>query len=290
MLWYSTKSMIVFYEAVQNRSFTRAAENLFMTQPGISIHIGQLESQLGVKLLNRKAGEFELTEEGKAVFKYAERIHRISVEFEKLAADFRNDTVIRLAIGATPTYCKCNMPAVVTSFNRIYPGSQLKIQADNSDGLNRKLLSMEIDVAVAPSEKHSSQLWNVPFATEELMLIASPEHELSGSESVSFQEIKNYPLALREEGSATKRIVLGYLRSIGATPNVALEVNNTDFIREWVLRNKGIGIVSKSAALRDPRVKAIPISEKLYLEVCVLCLKSRRYETPINKFIRHLTN
>ncbi|OPY85306.1 MAG: HTH-type transcriptional regulator CysL [Syntrophorhabdus sp. PtaU1.Bin153] len=290
MFLYSTKSMIVFYVAVHSRSFTKAAENLFMTQPGVSIHIGQLESQLGVKLLNRKGGEFKLTKEGKALFKCAEKVHKISVEFEKLATDFRKDADIRLTIGATPTYCKWNMPKVILSFTSAYPGSQLKIQAENSDVLGKKLLSMEIDVAVAPHYKPCSQLWSVPFATEELTLLASPEHELASKELVSFQDIKNYPLALREDGSATRKIVVGYFRSIGMTPQVAVEVNNTDFIREWVFQNKGVSIVSRTAAIQDQRLKAIPINEKLYLEVHVLCLKARRYEIPINRFIRHLVN
>jgi DNA-binding transcriptional LysR family regulator len=261
-----------------------------MTQPGVSIHVGQLESQLGVKLLNRKNGEFELTKEGKAVYKCAEKVHTISLEFEKLAADFREETAIRLTVGATPTYCKSNMPKVVSSFTRAYPDSQLKIQAENSDVLGKKLLSMEIDVAVAPHYKPSSQFWSVPFATEELTLLVSPEHKLASRELVSFQDIKNCPLALREDGSATTKIIIGYFKSMGITPHVAVEVNNTDFIREWVLQNKGVSIVSRTAALRDQRLKAIPINEKLYLEVHVLCLKARRYEIPINRFIRHLVN
>lgn len=290
MFLYSTKSMLVFFEAVHNRSFTRAAEHLFMTQPGVSIHIGQLESQLGVKLLNRKNGEFELTKEGKAVYKCAEKVHTISLEFEKLAAEFREETVIRLTVGATPTYCKSNMPKVVSSFTSAYPDSQLKIQAENSDVLGKRLLSMEIDVAVAPHYKPCSQFWSVPFATEELTLLVSPEHELASKELVSFQDIKNYPIALRENGSATKKIVVDYFKSKGITPHVAVEVNNTDFIREWVLQNKGVSIVSRTAALRDQRLKAIALNEKLYLEVHVLCLKARRYETSINRFIRHLVD
>jgi DNA-binding transcriptional LysR family regulator len=164
------------------------------------------------------------------------------------------------------------------------------MEAYNSDILEKKLLSMEMDIAVAPNYKPSSHIWSVPFATEELMLIASRTHELASRESVSFHEIKNYPIALREEGSATRKVLASYFRSAGITPLIAIEVNNTEFIREWVLQNKGISIVSKSAAMRDQRVKAIPIEEKLYLEVCVLCLKARRYEIPISRFIRHLVN
>lgn len=280
--------MIVFYEAVCSRSFTRAAKTLFMTQPGVSIYIGQLESYLGVKLINRKDGRFELTREGRAVFKCAEKVHRIQAEFEKLASGFKADQVMRLTVGATPTYCKCHMPEVVARFSNTHPGAQIRIESDNSDILEKRLLSMEIDVAVAPNYKPSSQVWSMPFATEELMLIASETHELASRESVSVQEIKEYPLALREEGSATRKMVLSYLRSAGITPLVAIEVNNMEFMREWILQNKGISIVSRSAAMRDQRVKVIPLKEKLYLEVFVLCLKARRYEMPISRFIRHL--
>jgi DNA-binding transcriptional LysR family regulator len=103
MFWYSTKSMIVFYEAVQRKSFTRAAEALFMTQPGISFHITGLESYLGVKLLNRKDNKFELTAEGKAVFKYAEKVYKIQADFEKLVLEFKGKHIMRLTIGAPRT-------------------------------------------------------------------------------------------------------------------------------------------------------------------------------------------
>lgn len=278
--------MIVFYEAVKRKSFTRAAEALFMTQPGVSFHIGGLESYLGVKLLDRKDNRFELTEEGKAVYKFAEKVHKIQGDYEKLFLDFKGSHIIRLTIGASPSYCQHGMPKVIAGFAAAYPSAQVRIDADNSDVLRKKLFRRETDILVAPNYKPSSQIWSIPFTTEDLMLIVSKDHELASRETVSFQEIKNYPFALREEGSQTRKTILSFLKSAGTKPLVAI-VGNTDFIKEWVFQNNGISIVTKSAAL-DPRLQAVSIKEKPCLEICVMCLKARRYEIAIARFIRHL--
>lgn len=286
MFWYSTKSLIVFYEAVERKSFTRAAEALFMTQPGISFHIGGLESYLGVKLLDRKDGKFELTEEGKAVFKYAEKIYKMQAEFERLALGFKGTQTLRLTIGASPAYCQHSMPKVIVRFAASYPTAQVRIDADNSDALRKRLFRGETDIVIAPNYKPSSQIWSVPFNSEELMLIVSRDHELASRERVSFREMEGYPFALREEGSATRRMILSYLKSTGVKFPIAI-VGTTDFIREWVSQNNGISIVTKSAAT-DSRLRALPIEEKPCLEVCVMCLKARRYELAIARFVRHL--
>ena len=288
MYWFSTKSMLVFYEVVRSQSFTRAAELLFMTQPGVSIHIARLEQELGVRLIIRKEREFEVTEEGKALFRTAEKIHKISIEIERLLVDFRGGHHMHLTIGATPTYCKYKIPEVIATFIKLYPDAQIKVVSGNSEILEKKLLSMELDIAIAPSYKPSSHIWGKPFETEDLMLITSKAHELASKEPVSLHEIKNCPIALREEGSATRKIILSAFNSLKISPLIGIEVNNTEFIKEWVSKNRGISIVSKSAASHDERISAIPLKEKLKMQIYVLCLKGRRHEMPIRKFIHHI--
>jgi DNA-binding transcriptional LysR family regulator len=287
MFWYSTKDMIVFYEVVRTGSFSRAAQLLFMTQSGVSIHVAQLESQFGVKLLKRKNEEFGLTEAGRKVFKHAEKVHKMSMEFEKVAADLIDGDHLRLIIGSTPTYCKWMLPEIVAGFEKEYPATKLIIESGNSDMLAEMLTAQEIDIAVAASAKKCRQVWSVPIAQEELMLIVSGVHPLASARSVSLSDIKGYTIALREQGSATRKAVLSWFDSAGIVPDVCIEVNSTEFIKEWVSQNNGMGIVTKRAADHDDRIRAIPLKEKIYLEISVFCLKARRYDIPIRRFIQH---
>ena len=288
MFWYSTKDMIVFYEVVRAGSFSRAAQLLFMTQSGVSIHVAQLESQFGVKLLKRKNEEFGLTEAGRKVFKYAEKVHKMSMEFEKVAADLIGGDHLRLIIGSTPTYCRWMLPEIVAGFEKKYPAMKLMIESGNSHVLAERLTAQEIDIAVAANVKKCRQMWSVPLAQEELMLIVCGDHPLASTQSVSLSDIEGYALALREQGSATRKAVLSWFDSAGIAPQICVEANSTEFIKEWVSRNNGVGIVTRRAADHDDRIRAIALKEKIYLEISLFCLKARRYDISIRRFIQHI--
>ena len=292
MYSYSLNSLIVFYEVVQLKSFSKAAEVLCLTQPGVSNHIAQLEVQAGRLLLKREKGAIELTPEGKVIFKYAERIVRIAGDLEKRIKSMREEVKPHLNVGTTPTYSKAIMPELLGSFQKAFPQVMIKLDTGSSEEMEKTLLSGRNDIVIVANPTLSKKLHAIPFLKEELVLITSKDHILSNKESISLREIKNYPLILREEGSATRKVVLTALKSMRITPSVLIEVKSTEFIKEWVSKGKGISVLIKRSILEDEKrdLKIIPLVPSLLLEISILFLKSMKYNTWIQKFIDHLRN
>src|SRR5512135_806443 len=292
MYSYSLNSLIVFYEVVQLKSFSKAAEVLCLTQPGVSNHIAQLEVQAGRPLLKREKGKIELTPEGKAIFKYADRIARIAEELEKRIKSMREEVKPHLNVGTTPTYSKAIMPELLGSFQKTFPQVMIKLDAGSSEEMERTLFSGHNDIVIVANPTLSKKLHAIPFLKEELVLITPKDHILSKKESISLREVKEYPLILREEGSATRKVVLSALKSIGITPSVLMEVKSTDFIKEWVSKGKGISVLIRRSILDDEKrqLKIIPLVPSLLLEISILFLKSMKYNIWVQKFIDHMRN
>jgi DNA-binding transcriptional LysR family regulator len=292
MYSYSLNSLIVFYEVVQLKSFSKAAEVLCLTQPGVSNHISQLEVQTGRHLLKREKGTIELTPEGKIIFKYAERIVRIAEELEKRIKNMHEEVKPHLSIGTTPTYSRTIMPELLGSFQKAFPQVMIKLDTGSSEEMENTLLSGHNDIVIVANPILSKKLYSIPFLKEELVLITPKDHVLSKKESISLREIKNYPLILREEGSATRKVVLSALKSMRITTSVLIEVKSTEFIKEWVSKGKGISVLIKGSILEDEKrnLKIIPLVPPLLLEISILFLKSMKYNIWIQKFIDHMRN
>jgi len=292
MYSYSLNSLIVFYEVVQLKSFSKAAEVLCLTQPGVSNHIAQLEVQAGRPLLKREKGAIELTPEGKAIFKYAERIVKITEELEKRIKMMHEEVKPHLNVGTTPTYSKAIMPELLGSFQKAFPQVMIKLDTGSSEEMEKTLLSGHNDIVIVANPTLSKKLRAIPFLKEELVLITPKDHILAKKESISLREVKDYPLILREEGSATRKVVLSALKFMGIIPSVLIEVKSTDFIKEWVSKGKGISVLIRRSILDDEKrqLKIIPLVPPLLLEISILFLKSMKYNVWVQKFIDHMRN
>ena len=289
MLSYSLNSLIVFYEVVKLNSFSKAADLLFMTQPGVSNHVSQLEAQTGARLLIREKGTCKLTKEGKIVFKYAEKIEAMARGLELVIKDLRHDTPL-LKVGTTPIYSKVMVPFILGTFQKDNPDIMISLDAGSSSDLVNALLAMENDVVIGVSQKSLKNVSEFPLVKEELVAIVPQDHPLSTRDILSLKDIEKYPLIIREKGSATRYAVSAALESTKTKPSVLIDMKSTEFIKEWVSQGKGISILIRRAVTPDDlkRIRLIPLKEKLFLDVSVLFLKSRKYDLAIRKFIHHV--
>jgi DNA-binding transcriptional LysR family regulator len=184
------------------------------------------------------------------------------------------------------------MPELLGSFQKVFPQVMIKLDTGSSEEMEKTLLSGHNDIVIVANPTLSKKLHAIPFLKEELVLITPKDHVLSKKESISLREIKDYPLIIREEGSATRKVVLSALKSMRITPSVLMEVKSTDFIKGWVSKGKGISILIKRSILEDEKrdLKMIPLVPPLLLEISILFLKSMKYNIWIQKFIDHLRN
>ncbi len=290
MLSYSLSSLIVFSKVVKQKSFSRAAEALFMTQPGVSNHVAQLELQTGLNLIKRERGKFSLTKEGKAIYKYARKIENVARELEDALQTVRKGVRPSLRLGTTITYSRILMPYVLGGFQKAHPDIKIKLDVGSSAEIEKTLLSVQNDVIIVANPHVSKKTQAFPFVREELVLIASNKHPLAQKKSVSLADIRPYPFIIREEGSATRGVVLTAFSKMSIAPSVLIEANSTEFIKEWVSQGKGVSILIRRAVSgeEDRSITVVPLRQPLFLEVSVLFLKSRRYDPSIQKFITSL--
>jgi DNA-binding transcriptional LysR family regulator len=273
MLSYSLASLIVFSRVVKYKSFSRAADALFMTQPGVSNHVAQLEAQTGLSLLKRDRGRFELTR-----------------ELEDTLRTMQKEMQPSLRIGTVPTYSRILMPYVLGGFQKTDAKIKIKLDVGSSNEMEKSLLSGQNDIIIVANLHPSKKVQAFPVLREELMLIAANSHPLARRRAVSLSDVKNYPFIIREEGSATRDVVLAAFSAMKITPSVLIEAKSTEFIKEWVSQGKGISILIKRAVLgeEDKSLTQVPLHEPLFLEVSVGFLKAKSYDPAIQKFIAHI--
>lgn len=290
MYSYSLVSVLVFYEAARCGSFSKAAEKLAMTQPGVSHHIAQLEVQAGKPLVIRSKSGLELTRDGKRLFRQAERFCQAADRIDGLIRSIRLDLAQDLRIGTTSTYSRLLMPALLSSFQRSNPNVQIHLDTGSSEEMVETLINKRNDVCIVANPKVSRRLHVVPFMREELVLITARNHPLANRGAVDAEEISRYPLILREEGSAARRVVLEGLAEAGVAPSLTMEAKSTAFIKEWVSQGRGISILIKRA-IRDEekeRLCVVTLRCPLALETSAVFLKSKRSDPVLQAFLRQL--
>lgn len=290
MFQYSFSSLMVFAAVARHKSFSRAADVLFMTQPGVSNHISQLDAQTGVPLIRRGGKHFELTRDGKVVFRYAERIEKVARGLDEQLRTLRNDAPPSLCIGTTVNYARNMMPHILGDFQARNQAMRIRLEAGASEDMEKSLLLGHVDVIIVANRKCSMKVQSFPFVREELALMVAKHHPLASREAVSLADIRPYPFIIREEGSATRSVVLAAFSKMSSPPSMLLEANSTEFIKEWVSQSRGVSILIRRAvdAALDPTLTMVPLLEPLFLEVAVLYLKSKKHDPSIQKFISYL--
>jgi DNA-binding transcriptional LysR family regulator len=289
----SLNSFLVFHNVAKFRSFSRAAEELFISQPAVSKHIRQLEQKIGMGLIRRGKGGFDLTEAGEILFKHTHKISSHLLEIENALGNLKKDHHGVLKIGTTESYSKCLMPKLLSGFQIAYPSIKITLEVGNSEEIEKGLLDYKNDLGLIGLVKASSRFESVPFLREELVLIVSPKHPLGKRKAVSLKEIEKYPFILRAKGSTTRRILFHAFEEFDIHPSLLIEAGSSEFIKQWVSEGKGVSIIVKRLGEDEEKrgmIKVIPLLEKLYLEVAVLYLKEERANPAIKAFIRYMEN
>lgn len=286
-------SLIVFNEVAKHQSFSKAAERLFISQPAVTRHIRNLESKVGMGLILRGKGGFALTEAGKVLFKYTQKIFSYLMEIEDVLGKLQKDQWGLLKIGTSESYSKCLMPRLLSGFQTAFPSIKIALDVGNSEEIEKSLSTYRNDLGVIGVTKVPSRFESIPFLKEELVLIVSPDHLLSKRKSVSLKELGAYPLIIRAKGSTTRKILLQAFKSLDIHPSLLIEAGSSEFIKQWVSEGKGVSVIVRRIVEEEEKrgiLKTVAISDKLYLEVAFLYLKKERSNPAINTFIHYVGN
>jgi len=283
----SINSLLVFHEVVRHRSFTKAAEELFVSQPAVTKHIKGLEHKVGMRLIERGKGGFHLSEAGKILFKSAHKISNHIRGVESHLGRLKKEHHGLLRIGTTESYSRCLMPTLLSGFQNLYPSIKIALDVGNSEEIEKSLTAYRNDVAIIGMTKIPSKLESIPFLREDLVLIVSPSHPMAKREKISLKAIRKFPFIIRAKGSTTRKIVLKAFQELGIRPLLLIETGSSEFIKQWVSEGKGVSIIVRRIAEEEAKrglIKMVSLDEKLNLQVALLFLKEERTNPTIKTF------
>lgn len=259
------KQLEAFICVAETKNFSRAAKQLYLTQPTVSAHIASLERELGTCLLVRNTKEVSLSESGKELYAYAEQMLELEQKIRKRFGleEKRSGSVLRIAASTIPA--QYLLPGIMACFRRDYPNEQLKLFETDSSGVVEMILSHRADVGFTGTVLERGNCTYVPFYEDELVILTPPEDRFlqkQGSDDISW--ILNEPVIFREEGSGTRKEALRLLSQNGIDPSrltVAAVMENQETIKRSIAGGMGITILSRLAAkeeIENGRLLAFP--------------------------------
>ncbi|MBW1774474.1 MAG: LysR family transcriptional regulator [Deltaproteobacteria bacterium] len=279
----------VFYHAARYENFTMAAEKLFITQPAVTAQIKLFEEHCNLKLFKKKGRKIYLTDEGKILSDYARQVFDYEKEIDDAIEDLHALKRGMLRLGTTKTYARYFMPFMMTSFHETYPQVKIHLDEGSSQAMTLSLLEIKNEVAVIAKAVDHPDVHFIPFSQEELVFILSPEHPLAVKKTVSFKDLKNEPIIMKEIGSGTRKLVDGLFEKNGIIPSILMETSNTEFIKQLVQRGDGLSFVVREAVareLQEGKLATVPIEgKKIYLDVSIAYLKGQRLSPSAQAFL-----
>ena len=241
----------VFHRVAKLQSFTRAADTLCLTQPGISKHIKQLEAHYGVKLFDRLGKKVVLTQAGEILFDKTEVMFAQLNEAKVQIDDMKSLAGGTLSIGASITIGVYVLPKLLGNFIRRYPSIKISTDISLSQEIEGKVVSNSLDLGFVGHPVRDERLSIHRFLTDELILIVPPDHRWAKRKTVQSPQLVDEAFLISREGSGTRSTIEERLRSRGITLNRVMEFGNTECVKKAVEAGLGISIISKYAVARE---------------------------------------
>lgn len=234
----------VFEAAARNGSFTRAAEELFLTQPTVSMQVKQLTKAVGLPLFEQVGKRLYLTEAGRELFATCRAIFEKIAQFEMTVADLKGLKQGRLRL-AVITTAKYFVPRLLGPFCQLYPGIDIALQVTNHSGIVDRLKENLDDLYIMSQLPDNLDISFQPFLENPLVVLAPVNHPLAREKNISLQRLSEEPFILREPGSGTRTAVQKLFDEQGIKLKVKLELGSNEAIKQAIVGGLGISVLSR---------------------------------------------
>jgi DNA-binding transcriptional LysR family regulator len=276
----------IFFAVAELKSFSRAAEALFISQPAVSKAVRGLEQQLGLPLIERGSGGakgvkgLRLSESGQALFNHARGIfalERAAIEDVRARIDLERG---KLIIGASTTVAGYCLPSYVAGFLQKFPSTQLEIRVGNTTDISEALIDCDIDLALVEGAVDDTRIMSARWQDDELKIIAPPNSTLARKRKPNIENLNEEVWLMREHGSGTREVNERLMQAHGIQPKRTIEFGSNEGIARAVAAGMGIAMMPTLVVrelLMVGEVKAVryPYSIPLLRPLFILKLSER---------------
>lgn len=255
--------------------FSRAAEELFLTQPAISDQVRKLEEEYDILLFNRHKKQVTLTPSGDKLLEITRRLFENEAQARELLSESRATRAGHLHIVADSAQ---HVLPVLAAFRQKYPGVAVSISVGNTDTVIDRLYKYEADIGILGEHPCSADFDTLTLNTTPITGFVAASHALANRSQLTFQELTTLPLVMREHGSKTRKKLDQAATAQGITLTPAITAEGREAVREIVASGVGVGFVSVAEFGTDPRLTRIPLQgeDQMIMEETLICLHDRR--------------
>lgn len=242
----------IFKSVAHHSSFTKAAEQLFISQPAISKAIRNLEDEYNTTFFIRNRNSIELTEDGKSFLVYVKRILDVYEEIENQFIHKDNQLPDIITFGASTTLASYIIPKIIAKFRTQYPKTSFQIESDNSEHIENLILNQQLNFGVTEGKNSNPKLSFKKLIKDEIVLVTSAKNNKINKENISLKKLQEIQIIERESGSGTREIIQETLQKHNINSlNIAVTLNSTEAIKNYLYYSDAYALLSIHAVRED---------------------------------------
>ncbi|WP_291101255.1 MULTISPECIES: LysR family transcriptional regulator [unclassified Empedobacter] len=252
----------VFDTVAKRLNFTKAANELNITQPAVTKHIKEIELNLNIKLFERNGTKIKLTKAGEILLKYTEEIFSVYQKMEFEIGQLQEKQKGTLRLGASTTIAQYVLPPILAEFRKRFPEIQLSLVIQNSERIEELLGNHKIDVGLIEAQIKNRTFHYFPFMKDEIVLVSRQNHSIFTKNNIKLDDLKNIPLVFREPGSGTLETIDLALKSKNIKLNelnIEIQLGSTESIKSYVLHSDALAFLSIQSILQELKNQTLTI-------------------------------
>ena len=265
----------VFYTVAKRLNFTKASEELLISQPAVTKHIKELENRFNIALFDRKGNKVMLSSAGEVLLRHTEKILEIYRQIEFDLNQFNETLQGTLHVGSSTSITQYILPPLLAKFHKIHQDIKVELLSGNSEQIEQALLNKDIELGVVEGKSKKREIHYTPFLRDEIVLVCSGKTSLMKKEEILPEELKGIPLLLREPGSGTLEVIANVLKQKGirlSDLTVEMQLGSTEAIKSYLQHSDCMAFVSlhtifkelQTGELRIIEIKKTPIPRHFY--------------------------
>jgi len=241
----------IFHNVAYYKSFSLAANALFLTQPGISTQVRLLEDYYKLKLFDRYGKKIRLTNAGEKLFLYSEKIFNLVKEADNVIEDTKGVNSGTLKLSSSLTMGTYYLPDILSTFRKKYPNIEVQMVVGNSELVVENILSFSSDLGFIAKSVSNQKLIINPFIEEELVMIVPGSHEFARQKTIRINNLNGQCFIMREKGSATRQEIEAKFERENVGVKVTMELGSNEAIKRAVEAGLGISILPANVVRRE---------------------------------------